>query len=80
MREHETRAEYVSRCTKVGKLLYYLGCLKLVPDGASDHKRRYKEYVRRLHPVSCVFFIVGFIIGGVNQETIDSFKKDTVWW
>lgn len=78
--EHESKREWFKRSTALGKVLFSLGCIKLVSNGASDNKLRFSAYFRRLNPFSWAFFIVGFIVGGINKETIDSLKNDTVWW
>jgi hypothetical protein len=78
--EHETKSEWFKRSRLLIRLLYLLGCLRLRKEGASNFKLRYSVYIRRLHPVSWILFILGFLIAGINKETIDSFKDDTVWW
>lgn len=78
--EHETKKEWFARSTALGKVMYTLGCIKLRSKGAADYKYRYTEYIRRLNPFSWVFIVIGFMIGGINRETLTSLKNDTVWW
>jgi peptidoglycan/LPS O-acetylase OafA/YrhL len=77
---HQTKKEWLNERNILGKILYWLGVIRLVEkDAAFNNKYLYGSRLRRIHPITWICFIGTLIMYGINTETIHQFKKDSVW-
>ncbi|UNY40028.1 hypothetical protein KLEB273_gp156 [Bacillus phage vB_BauM_KLEB27-3] len=80
-RAHETKKEYLASSSLAHKIFYFLGCFKLIEKGYKDGSiYRYTSKARALHPFSWIFILLSFVVYGINKETFQDVKKDTVLW
>lgn len=79
--EHITVKEQLKQAPLLAKFGYYTGMLKLIPkEFELGGEWRYGSRIRRLHPFSLVYLLIVMLIQGFNSDTIESLKKETVWW
>lgn len=79
--EHETKNEWMKRQSKVGKLLYLIGCFKLKDKSCSlSGKWRYTAIFRKIHPISWLFMLLILIVGGFKKEAFQYLKGCSEWW
>ncbi|MED1863349.1 hypothetical protein P4V41_07755 [Fictibacillus nanhaiensis] len=81
MKEHESKKECIKNLLIIGKILYWTGALKLIPNNSTYcNKKRFGTRFRAFHPLSWLMILLTLVLNGFNKENFKDIKKEIVKW